>query len=93
MGSFHGSRVYNGILLSTGLSRALRQSREVCLCFRYLRRVILSIACDVGLEKAVTYAKSMFKNWMEFDNRYDGPCISRVGAFLHTVLYFSLIRD
>ena len=55
--------------------------------------MILSIACDVGLEKAVTYAKSMFKNWMEFDNRYDGPCISRVGAFLHTVLYFSLIRD
>ncbi|KAK7096592.1 aminopeptidase N-like [Littorina saxatilis] len=36
---------------------------------RYLRRVILSIACEVGLEKAVKYAKSMFSNWMKFDNR------------------------
>ncbi|XP_076438567.1 glutamyl aminopeptidase-like [Babylonia areolata] len=36
---------------------------------RYLRRVILTIACEVGLEKAVTYAKSMFQNWMKFDDR------------------------
>ncbi|CAL1542580.1 unnamed protein product [Lymnaea stagnalis] len=36
---------------------------------KYLRRVILSMACDVGVEKAVEYAKSMFANWMKHDTR------------------------
>ncbi|KAH9509723.1 hypothetical protein Btru_044338 [Bulinus truncatus] len=36
---------------------------------KYLRRVILSLACDVGVEKAVEYAKSMFANWMKHDTR------------------------
>ena len=44
--------------------------------------MILSIACDVGLEKAVTYAKSMFRNWMEFDNRLD---LGRKCAVLQSV--------
>ncbi|XP_059141543.1 glutamyl aminopeptidase-like [Physella acuta] len=34
---------------------------------RYLRRVILSMACDVGVENAVIYAKTMFDNWMKHD--------------------------
>ncbi|NP_001191602.1 aminopeptidase [Aplysia californica] len=36
---------------------------------RYLRRVILSMACDVGVEAAVEYAKTMFYHWMNHDNR------------------------
>nr|KAI8752240.1 glutamyl aminopeptidase-like [Biomphalaria glabrata] len=36
---------------------------------KYLRRVILSLACDVGVDKAVEYAKSMFANWMKHDAR------------------------
>nr|KAG5689090.1 hypothetical protein BaRGS_034747 [Batillaria attramentaria] len=33
--------------------------------YGYLRRVILSIACDVGVTHAVETAKRLFKNWME----------------------------
>ncbi|CAG5117150.1 unnamed protein product, partial [Candidula unifasciata] len=36
---------------------------------RYLRRVILTLACDIGMENAVSYAKSMFANWMKLENR------------------------
>ncbi|KAL8600328.1 hypothetical protein ACOMHN_060946 [Nucella lapillus] len=48
---------------------AVVASAQGTLPERYLRRVILTIACEVGLEKAVTYAKSLFRNWMKFDNR------------------------
>ncbi|XP_041356333.1 glutamyl aminopeptidase-like [Gigantopelta aegis] len=36
---------------------------------RYLRRIILGIACDVGVEKAVKYAHSMFKAWKKYGTR------------------------
>ncbi|KAK7471671.1 hypothetical protein BaRGS_00035684, partial [Batillaria attramentaria] len=40
-------------------------SQDTTLRERYLRRVILSIACDVGVTHAVETAKRLFKNWME----------------------------
>ncbi|PVD36556.1 hypothetical protein C0Q70_03541 [Pomacea canaliculata] len=44
-------------------------SSQGSLSEQYVKRIILSIACDVGLEKAVTYAKTFFQEWMEFGNR------------------------
>ncbi|GFO44581.1 aminopeptidase, partial [Plakobranchus ocellatus] len=35
------------------------------LMTRYPRRLILSLACEFEVEKAVSYAKSMFDNWMK----------------------------
>ena len=31
--------------------------------FRHMREVILQTACDVGVVKAINYAKEMFRKW------------------------------
>ncbi|ESO98455.1 hypothetical protein LOTGIDRAFT_174264 [Lottia gigantea] len=36
---------------------------------RYLRQIILTMACEVGVEKTVIYAKSMFNAWKKFSTR------------------------
>ncbi|XP_050397180.1 glutamyl aminopeptidase [Patella vulgata] len=36
---------------------------------RYLRQIIMTMACEVGVEKTVIYAKSMFNAWKKFSTK------------------------
>ena len=37
---------------------------QLSTVYRYVRQIILKLACDVGHPKAVQYAKDLFYRWM-----------------------------